>query len=137
MARDDYEEEEALNWDGGSDPTHVDSAKRAEVAEREEVEPATGSGLLVLYGLFGGIFILYTVGWLIAVQRMTTTIANPFFDFMSKFGEFFAVASPAIWFIGLLYVTRQSKARHRVFWLVIGVVVLMPVPFVLGLGATA
>ena len=132
----DEASDEGLRWDEGGDPTHVDAREASETVQDFDARPRLSSPLLVLFGLIGGIFILYTVGWIIAVQRMTTVIASPFFEFMARVGEFLAIAAPAIWFIGVLYVTREKPSWIRVLALSLGVVLLIPVPFVLGIGAT-
>ena len=130
-------DDEALSWGGETDPTHVDSVLAAEpAAENEEREPAAlSSAALVTFGAFGGVFLLYVVGWLIAVQRMTVSIGNPFFDFMSQLGEVLAIVSPAAWFVGVLFLTGDRRTFVRVLWLLLGAVILAPLPFVLAIGA--
>ena len=129
-------DDEGLRWDDGDDPTHVRATEPTLAAADLDERTGLSSALLVLFGLFGGVFILYTVGWIITVNRMATVLSNSFFDFLAKVGEFLAIASPALWFVGVLYATRESPPWQRVLWLVLGVVLLIPVPFVFGLGAT-
>lgn len=130
----DETEDDALVWDGGAhDPSYVDVPQKTVVVEQDDDELPGGmsSGLLVTFGVFGGIFLLYTVGWLIAVQRMTSVIENPFFEFMAKLGEFVALASPAIWFVGVLWLTREIRSFRRILWMLIGAVLLVPLPLLL------
>jgi hypothetical protein len=130
-------DDDALTWGGETDPTHVDGiveAPQTAVAP-DDAEPGTSSALLVVYGIFAGAFLLYAVGWIIAVQRTTTTLANPFFNVMNHFGEVLAIASPAAWFVGVLFLTRDRRAFVRIIWLLIGIVILAPWPFILALGA--
>ena len=129
-----HPDDEGLTWGGESDPTHVD-ALAAGPAKEDDIEEAPGisSPLLVTYGVFGGVFLLFTVGWIIAVQRDTISIANPFFDVMYRLGQFLAIASPAAWFVGVLYLARGRRAGARILWLLLGVLILAPWPFILAL----
>lgn len=130
-------DDDALTWGGETDPTHVDAPVAPEPtgAEHDSAEPDASSALLVVYGIFAGAFLLFAVGWIIAVQRTTTTLQNPFFNVMNHFGEVLAIASPAAWFVGVLFLTRDRKAFVRIVWLVIGIVILAPWPFILAVGA--
>ncbi|HEY0260743.1 MAG TPA: hypothetical protein VGC18_12940 [Lacisediminihabitans sp.] len=129
-------DDDALTWGGETDPTHVETPLAATaIEEPEEAEPGLSSALLVTYGVFGGIFLLYVVGWIIAVQRNTTALTNPFFEVMYRLGEVLAVASPALWFVGVLYLARERRAGIRLLWLLLGVVLVVPLPFVLSIGA--
>lgn len=151
----------ALNWDGENDASH-DSGVRVgrpsrrvrrekpvaepDEAEPDEAEPAvaepvdedldapapTSSFLLVSYGILAGAFLLYTIGWLTTVLRGTIALADPLGDFMYKLGEFLAIASSPIWFASVFVLTRNSRPIVRLAWLLVGLVVLVPVPFVLG-----
>ena len=129
-------DDEALSWGTESDPTHVD----APVADHptddaERGEPGMSSALLVTLGVFGGVFLLFIVGWLIAVQRTTAPSTNLFFAFMYQLREILAITAPAAWFVGVLFLTRERRAGVRVLWLVLGVVLLAPWPFIVGPGA--
>lgn len=95
-------------------------------------EPRTGSVLLVLYGIFGGIYLLYTIGWVIAILRNTMTLPNLFGEIMYQLGEFLAIVAPAVWLASTLLLTRKSTPVVRAMWLAIGIVVLVPWPFILG-----
>src|SRR5690554_994258 len=94
--------------------------------------PRTSSAMLVVYGIFGGAYLLYIVGWIIAVQRDTFTQASLFSEIMYQFGEFLAIASPAIWLGAVLLLTRDGRVLPRVLWLLVGLLLLAPWPFILG-----
>jgi hypothetical protein len=129
-------DDDALSWGAGKDPTHIDSPLAAEPTAEEHEQEQTGlsSAALVAFGVFGGIFLLYVVGWIIAVQRLTTNLGNPFFDFMNRLGEVLALVSPAAWFFGVLFLTRDRPTFVRILWLLLGVAVLAPWPFILSIG---
>lgn len=127
------EDEEALRWGDESDPTHVAAPASVEPADEREA-PAGGSAMLVVYGVFGGIFLLYIVGWIIAVRRDTTSLGNAFFDFMYSASGYLAIVGPLAWFLGVFWLAPR-RAVPRILWLLLGVVLFVPLPFVFGLGA--
>lgn len=131
-------DDDALSWGGESDdPSYLDGARSAapaDVAEPEPVVPAsaTASALLVAYGVFGGVYLLYLLGWVLSVQRDTFTATGLFFEIMYQFGEFLAIVSPALWFGLVLLLTRGRRPALRLAWLAAGIVLLAPWPFILG-----
>ena len=127
------EDDEALTWGGDRDPTHVEGqpASPVEPDGTPLTTSATSSVLLVAYGVFGGVYLLYIVGWVIGVQRDTFTSGNLFFEIMYQFGEFLAICSPVLWFGLVLILTRGRRAVIRVLWLVVGILLLAPWPFIL------
>lgn len=157
-------DDDALRWDGDDDPTlapgwkvvgapatgaddAVDGAGEAsdphEASDSNEasdrVEPAatarrqTGSVELVVLGVLGGVYLLYTLGWLATVVRTDAPGTSIVGDFMYVLGLWLAVLAPACWFGLVFALTRKSAARLT--WLVVGAVVLVPLPFVLGVAA--
>lgn len=134
------DDDEALSWDEVSDPTHAASpaaAVRVEPVETTpgDVKPATSSALLVTYGILGGAYLLYTVGWVISVfNDNRVAYADLLSEVMYQLGEFLAIASPAIWFVTVLTLTRGRKPILRLLGLLLGLAVVIPWPFVL-LGA--
>jgi len=133
-------DDEALTWAGDGDPSLVSSAGEpaperpaaasvdAAAAPREQV-PAI---LLVTYGVLAGIYLMYAVGWAVAMQRNSVVQPDVLSEFMFTFGEVLAVASPAIWFGTVILLTRDRTPLTRLLWLLAGLVVVIPWPFVLG-----
>jgi hypothetical protein len=132
-------DDDALSWGGGGDPSHLESPVVEEPVdespEPQGEQPGTSSPLLVTFSVFGGAFLLYIVGWIIAVERMTGSTGNPFFDFMSTLGRIFAIAVPAVWFFGVLFIARDRSPFIRILWLLLGIVIVAPWPFILAVGA--
>jgi len=125
-------DDEALSWGDETDPTHVDAPPEERMPTEPGDAPRTSSAMLVVYGIFGGAYLLYIVGWIIAVQRDTFTQASLFSEIMYQFGEFLAIASPAIWLGAVLLLTRDGRVLPRVVWLLVGLLLLAPWPFILG-----
>ena len=154
--RDDADEadepEEALNWDTSiRDASYVEGPKPVK-APRPVAEPVDAAGtsdgastssasgaptttssfLLVTYGIVAGIFLLYAIGWFTKVRRSSYIDPSVLGAFMSLLGEVLAVASAPVWFGAVFLLTRDSKPLVRLLWLLLGLVLLVPIPFVLG-----
>ncbi|MHB1171453.1 MAG: hypothetical protein ACYCZY_02950 [Lacisediminihabitans sp.] len=125
-------DDEALTWGDETDPTHVDAPTSTEVTEPEAVEgKAASSALLIVYGIFAGAYLLYAIGWIIAVQRNPVSFASLLPEIMYQLGEFLAIASPAIWFAAAFLLTRGRRPAIRILWLLLGALALVPWPLFL------
>ncbi|QHC66212.1 DNA polymerase III subunit gamma/tau [Rathayibacter sp. VKM Ac-2759] len=160
-------DDDALSWAGeGADPTLAGVAPRAvrsaptvrasragdadddlpdelredgeDDDETSEAEAAAASSvLLVATGVTAGLYLLYTIGWMITATRQNATITASFSGdalggALYGLGLWLAVAAPATWFAAVLLGTRDSRVRTRVVWLVAGLVLLAPLPFLKG-----
>ena len=127
-------DDEGLNWGDETDSSHVGARPRldGETPPEPAAAPTASSVLLIAYGVFGGAYLLFIVGWIIAVQRDTFVQGSLFAEIMYQFGEFLAIASPAIWFGAVFLLTRSSKPVMRILWLVVGLLITAPWPFILG-----
>jgi|GEM_PF-723197 len=124
-------------------PPHVDTALReaarpeaspSETSSSDSAAPARSTPAIVLitFGILAGAYLIYTIGWVGTVQRSTTVLPNQFGDLMFRAGQYLAIASPAIWFGAVFALTRRNRAVVRLLWLVLGLAVVTPWPFVLG-----
>jgi hypothetical protein len=133
--------------DAGPEASAIDGAETADRAESpggaatavgapgaadEEPVAQTGSVELVVLGILAGVYLLYTVGWLITALRTSTPGISIVSDFMYALGLWLAVLAAPCWFALAL---RAPGRRIRLAWLVAGVVLLAPLPFVLGVTA--
>lgn len=128
------EDEAALSWAGDDAPPAGPAAKHP-VAPPAEARPATPAALLVSYGILGGIYLIYTIGWVVAIQRLgraTVASSEPLTQIMLLVSEVLAVASPAIWFGTAVILTRAGKPIRRLLAILLGLVAVLPWPFVLG-----
>jgi len=97
-------------------------------------EPVSlSSPALIGLGILAGIYLLYTIGWFIGVGRLTSGLTDPLGQFMFSLGTWLAIAAPAVWFASSYWLTR-GKPRLRWTWLILGAVVLAPLPFIAGTG---
>lgn len=87
-----------------------------------------GNGTLVGLGVFGGIYLLYAIGWIIGGARLwvfaVSSVPVPFFA--ASLG--LAVAAPVLWFATAYLLTRASRTWVWMLWLLAGVVLLLPWP---------
>ena len=116
---------------GGTAVDHADGDER-EVHEDDEPDAAAqpGSAELVLLGVLGGVYLLYSVGWLIWAISAAPDLGDPVAQFMYGLGRWLAVLAPALWFGTTLWLASERR-RARLIWLIVGAVILVPVPFLL------
>lgn len=105
----------------------------SEDAADEDVEPATqmGNGMLIALGIFAGVYLLYAIGWLIGGLRLQTAALFVVSPAAYQPALVLAVAAPIIWFGTTLFVTRGRAAWLRIVWLIGGVLLLVPWPFIM------
>ncbi|SDS44945.1 hypothetical protein [Microterricola viridarii] len=103
-------------------------------AQTEAEDAAAGSSVaLVVLGILGGVYLLYTIGWALTAGRMPNSAADLVGSFMFTLGLWLAVLAPAGWFALVFWQTRGRTLR-RILLLVLGALVLIPLPFILGTG---
>src|SRR4051812_8924732 len=135
MADPDDDLEEGLRWDGDPADTATPRVSNATAArdddDREPVEQLS-SALLVTYGIIGGVYLLYTIGWVIAATRTSSGSADILVQIMFQLGQFLAIAGAPLWFVTVFSLTRTRKPAVRLLWLVLGLALFAPLPFILG-----
>jgi hypothetical protein len=126
-------DDEALSWGGEADPTHVDSdAPGAAEPRAEGFAPGVSSPMLVVYGAFGGFYLLYSIGWLIIALRGSQVTGVALNDIMLHISTLLAIAAAPAWFIATLALTAGRRTWLRIVALVVGILVLIPWAFVGG-----
>lgn len=112
--------------------TAVDHDEADATAEPEESDAAAqpGSAELVLLGVLGGVYLLYSIGWLIWAVSPPPDLLDPVAQFMYGLGRWLAVLAPALWFGAVLWLASERR-RARLLWLIAGAILLVPVPFLL------
>ncbi|GGF14574.1 hypothetical protein [Subtercola lobariae] len=108
-----------------------DAAVEDELADAEEASAQLSSAALITFGVVGGVFFLYTIGWLVAFIR------NPlhpggFAEVWQDVQGVAAIAAPALWFLVTLLLAARRRVAVRLIWLLVGIVVVVPWPFILG-----
>ncbi len=90
-----------------------------------------GNGALIAFGVLGGVYALYAIGWLIGGLRLQGRAQYLVTDVMYQGSLWLAALAPLLWFATTLLLTRTSRAWVRFAWLAAGVVLLLPWPFVM------
>lgn len=149
--------DDALSWEGDDDrpmqkparePEQKSASprgwnavgKRGETVDRiqedgtvsDTVErPPLSTSMLLLVGIVGGIYLLYTVGWIIGGLTLQSSAMFLIPGVMYQVALWAAVLAPALWFGAVWMLTRRSASWMRVVGLLGGVLLLVPWPFVM------
>lgn len=102
----------------------------AETDEEADAAAQPGSAELVLLGVLGGVYLLYSIGWLIWAVSPPPDLLDPVAQFIYGLGRWLAVLAPALWFGAVLWLASERR-RARLLWLIAGAILLVPVPFLL------
>lgn len=153
-------DDDALAWEGDDDPTRDVGAASTDPAPAKKVlpegftavgkgsdevgraqvdEPSTtpgerqpmGNATLIALGILGGIYLLYAIGWVIGGLRLQGQAAYLVTDIMFQGSFWLAVLAPLLWFATVFLLTSGGRAWVRFAWLIAGVALLLPWPFVL------
>lgn len=104
----------------------------APTTERDAAVPSTmGNAELITLGVIGGFSLLYAIGWLIGGLRLQGTAEFLVAPLAYQVSLWLAVLAPLAWFATTLVLTRGSRLWIRFAWLVAGVVLLVPWPFIM------
>lgn len=124
-------DEDALSWSGETDPVATPaSAARKPVSDKTGATAGANPVLLITFGIIAGVYLLYAVGWGIHAFTHSIPVAGIFPVIMYQLGEFFSIASPFLWAGAVWLLVRRPM--WRLLWLLVGVLVLAPLPFILG-----
>ncbi|GAA2241690.1 DNA polymerase III subunit gamma/tau [Herbiconiux moechotypicola] len=109
-----------------------DLAAERELAAAEAAGAQMSSFALIGFGILGGVYLLFTIGWIISFGRYEQPIDVDFTVLSHRVALALAVAAPPLWFVVTLLVGQRADIRYRFLWLVIGMLVLVPWPFLMG-----
>ncbi|TQK19831.1 hypothetical protein FBY40_2346 [Microbacterium sp. SLBN-154] len=125
--------------DSDSDSDGDAGGASASVAPERDASTGMGNASLIALGILGGIYLLFSIGWLIGGLRVHGIasflvsgdgIAPPVWTTGNAAAVGLAVAAPALWFTAVYTLTRRSAAWLRWVLLAAGVVLLVPWPFI-------
>lgn len=120
-------------------PAETPGDPRPESAEEIAAERQLSSGALVLLGLIGGIYLLFTFVWFSWANAAATANAavietsGSLGGVLQQIVFWVAPFAPALWFTSVLVLCRGRTLWRRVLWLALGLVVLVPLPMFGGL----
>jgi hypothetical protein len=93
--------------------------------------PPLGNAALIALGVLGGFSVLFALGWLIGGLRLQGTAEFLVAPLAYQISLWLAVIAPIVWFATVLVLTRGRRLWVRFAWLVGGVVLLVPWPFIM------
>lgn len=97
------------------------------------------SGALVLLGLIGGVYLLFTFVWFSwanaasAANAAVVETSGSLGGVLQQIVFWVAPFAPALWFFSVLVLCRGARMWRMVVWLVVGLIVLVPLPMFGGL----
>ena len=90
-----------------------------------------GNATLITLGILGGVYLLYAIGWIVGGLRLQGRAEYLVTDIMYQASFWLAVLAPLLWFGTVFLLTMRSQPWVRFVWLIAGVALLLPWPFVL------
>ncbi|WP_336645332.1 hypothetical protein [Microbacterium sp. USHLN186] len=115
---------------------HPESPRHPGGDADDEAE-GVGTATLVLLGILGGVYLLYTVGWVIAGVGMQAKAMFMLPAPLYLASMWIAVLAPVLWFTATLLLTRGARDWVRIVALFVGALLLVPWPFVVAGGGGA
>lgn len=112
-----------------SAPAHSEPADGLATPHRE-----TSNVAMVLFGVFGGMYLLYTAGWFLIAQYFASAndvaaSTSGIVGGVAQIAIYWAAAlAPAGWFTVVFLLSRGRKSWFLPVWLMVGLVVLLPLP---------
>lgn len=106
-----------------------------------EGRPQLSNGALVMLGVFGGLYLLYAWIWLswaqyyAGVNAELAAASGALGALLQQLVFWAAPLAPLLWFLAALLLNREAGARRMALWIVIGAVVLLPLPVFAGGGS--
>jgi hypothetical protein len=118
--------EPAFDWGESDEGLVVEGRDVTAVTPRPKTENP------VLLAVFGGLYAVWTVAWVLAIVAAPTQQASSLLDaIMYQFGGFLAIVAAPLWFGVVWWLSAGTGGTARPVWLVAGLVLLFPLPLVL------
>ena len=118
--------EPAFDWGESDEGLVVEGRDVAQATPRPKTENP------MVLAVFGGLYAVWTVAWVLAIVAAPTQQASSLLDaIMYQFGEFLAIVAAPLWFGVVWWLSAGAGTKPRLAWLVAGLVVVFPLPLVL------
>lgn len=115
-----------------TEPAAVDGESNTSEPEGDHKADGMTNAELVTFGVFGGVYALFTVGWMIAGNRLSEIVGLMGVNQTAyTVAWFLAVAACPAWFVTSLMLASGKKAWVRIASLLGGALLLVPWPFVM------
>ena len=115
----------------GEKPDSTDNDVDPSFDELVQPDPPaqTSAGALVMYGLIAGVYLLFSVAWLIIALNPPINFFDVVSSFMWVSSLWFATVGGLIWFVATFILGRNRGFGWKFMMLLLGVVVLIPWPY--------
>ena len=121
--------DEALDWGPRTDDTEFRPQQTSATAQDEGAPREPG---VWLTALLGGIYVMWALAWVIGLaQQPTPQLSSALETTLFSFGQFLAYISTPLWFAVTIWLGADWSPRQRGGFLVLGLVILLPWPFLL------
>lgn len=111
------------------DSTHNDVDPSFDELVQPDPPAQTSAGALVMYGLIAGVYLLFSVAWLIIALNPPINFFDVVSSFMWVSSLWFATVGGLIWFVATFILGRNKGFGWKFMMLLLGVVVLIPWPY--------
>lgn len=119
--------EAAFDWGESDDALVLGDEQEARSGERRAKTQNP-----VMLAVFGGLYAVWSVAWVLGVVAAPTQQASSVLDaVMFQFGEFLGMVAAPLWFGVVWWLTSASSAATRLLLLVTGLIVLLPLSLIL------
>lgn len=120
-----------------TEPAASEASDPRLLEEPGEAQRELSSAALVLFGLLGGLYLLYAYVWFswanASAQVAAETTEQDFWGVLQQVTYWLAPLAPILWCITVFVLGRGQKLVRTVIWLLLGLVVLVPLPMFGGL----
>lgn len=129
----------ARTLENGDLDAPVAQGDRADENEERTI-PALSNGALVVLGVFGGLYLLYSWGWFIIAQAYSEVSAyaaagsGSLGSALQQIVFWAAPLAPVLWFFVALIVSRGGRTKRLALILFVGAIVLLPLPMLIARG---
>ncbi len=112
--------------------------------EAADAPQQLSNSMTIVLGIFGGLYLAYLWIWFSWAKYMVTVTAAQLSLTTGTVGAvlqtvlyWLAPLAPALWMIAALRANRGGRGRGLMIWLIVGAIVLVPLPFLLGGAASS
>lgn len=90
------------------------------------------SGLNWTIGVLAVLYVVWALMWVVGLARTPALVTGTTFDdLMYQVGVFLSYISAPLWFVGVVWLGTRWSQKTRTGVLLIGLIVLLPWPFIL------
>ena len=118
----------AFTWGPDDD---VDGAS-GELGQPDQPSERESSGVTWTIGVLAVLYVVWALMWVVGLARTPALVTGTTFDdLMYQVGVFLSYISAPLWFVGVVWLGTRWSQKTRTGILLLGLIVLLPWPFIL------